>query len=151
MNYYYYLLNALRTELESMPLINSVTQGSLDDIDNYKQTVFPLMHIIINNMSITSKVITFNTSFIAMDIVDISKEETIDKFLGNDNEIDVLNTQHTILCRIYESLNRGTLYDQNIQAIDAAQIEPFTERFENYLAGMTMTVNILIPNNTSIC
>jgi hypothetical protein len=86
-----------------------------------------------------------------MDIVDISKEETTDKFLGNDNELDVLNTQLTVLMRLYESLRRGDLFGNYAQLGSAVSIEPFTERFENYLAGMTMTVDIVIPNLMSIC
>jgi hypothetical protein len=86
-----------------------------------------------------------------MDIVDISKEETTDKFLGNDNELDVLNTQLTVLMRLYESLRRGDLFGNYAQLGSSVSIEPFTERFENYLAGMTMTVDIVIPNQMSIC
>jgi hypothetical protein len=30
-------------------------------------------------------------------------------------------------------------------------IEPFTERFENYLAGWTVTFDILVPNDMTVC
>jgi len=146
---YFYILDTLRTEIETIPLVNTVTQGSLDDIDNYKQSIFPLVHLIVNNISPNGNALTFNVSIIAMDIVDISKEETTDKFLGNDNELDVLNTQLTVLMRLYESLRRGDLFGNYAQLGSAVSI--FTERFENYLAGMTMTVDIVIPNQMSIC
>ena len=148
---YFYLLDTLRNEIDTIPLVNTITQGSLDDIDNYKQSVFPLVHLIVNNITPNGNAITFNLSIIAMDIVDISKEETTDKFLGNDNELDVLNTQLTVLMRIYESLRRGDLFEGYCQLAGAATIEPFTERFENYLAGMTLTVDIAMPNQMSIC
>jgi hypothetical protein len=32
-----------------------------------------------------------------------------------------------------------------------ASCEPFAERFENYLAGWTMTLDILVPNSMTIC
>jgi len=147
---YYYVLDKLKTELETIPFVNTITQGSLDDIDNYKSTVFPLSHIIINNVTPENNILRFNVSIIAMDIVDFNKEETTDVFLGNDNEIDVLNTQLTVLIRMYEVLRRGALNDF-LEADGFPTLEPFTERFENYLAGWTMTIDLLIPNEMSIC
>lgn len=147
---YYYVLEKLKTELETIPFVNTITQGSLDDIDNYKSTVFPLSHIIINNVSPENNILRFNVTIIAMDIVDFNKEETTDVFLGNDNEIDVLNTQLTVLIRMYEVLRRGALNDF-LEVDGFPTLEPFTERFENYLAGWSMTLDLLIPNEMSIC
>lgn len=147
---YYYVLDKLKTELETIPMVNTITQGSLDDIDNYKSTIFPLSHIVINNVSPENNILRFNVTIIAMDIVDFNKDETTDIFLGNDNEIDVLNTQLTVLVRMYEVLRRGDLNDF-LEVDGFPNMEPFTERFENYLAGWTMTLDILIPNEMSIC
>ena len=148
---YFYILDTLRQEIETIPLVNTVTQGRLDDIDNYKQSIFPLVHLMVNTITPNASALTFNLSIIAMDVVDISKDETTDKFLGNDNELDVLNTQLTVLMRIYESLRRGDLFSEYVQLGGAATIEPFTERFENYLAGMTLTIDLVIPNQMSVC
>jgi hypothetical protein len=147
---YYYVLDKLKTELETIPMINTITQGSLDDIDNYKSTIFPLSHIVINNVAPENNILRFNVTIIAMDIVDFNKDETTDIFVGNDNEIDVLNTQLTVLVRMYEVLRRGDLNDF-LEVDGFPNLEPFTERFENYLAGWTMTLDILIPNEMSIC
>ena len=147
---YYYVLDKLKTELETIPMVNTITQGSLDDIDNYKSTIFPLSHIMINNVSPENNILRFNVTIIAMDIVDFNKEETTDVFVGNDNEIDVLNTQLSVLIRMYEVLRRGTLNDF-LEVDGFPTMEPFTERFENYLAGWSMTLDILIPNEMSIC
>jgi hypothetical protein len=151
MNGYFYILDTLKTEIETIPLVSTVTQGSIADIDNYKQSVFPLVHIMVNNITPINNVVNFNITFFAVDNVDVSKDETTDKFLGNDNELDVLNTQYTVVLRIYESLRRGDLFSNKVQLGSSVSIEPFTERFENYLAGMALTVDILIPNEMSIC
>jgi hypothetical protein len=87
----------------------------------------------------------------AMDIVDISKDETTSLFDGNDNELDVLNTQLAILNRVYEMLRRGDLYDDSFQVTGAPNCEPFIDRFENKLAGWTMTFDVLFPNDMTIC
>jgi hypothetical protein len=87
----------------------------------------------------------------AMDIVDISKDETTDLFEGNDNELDVLNTQLAILNRLYEMIRRGDLYTDGYQVSGSPTCEPFIDRFENKLAGWTMTFDVLFPNDMTIC
>lgn len=148
---YYGILNILKTELEATNLVNTVTEGDIFRIDLAKQTIFPLSHIMINNATFENNVIRYNVSIIAMDVVDISKDETTDIFIGNDNEQDVLNTQITMLNRLYDKLLRGD-YFTNLGIIDGnPSLEPFIERFENNLAGWTMTFDYLIPNEMTIC
>jgi len=150
MKAYTYLIDTLREAFEDIPLVTSVTTGSLDDIDNYKQTLFPLVHIIVNNMSPEANILRFNVTIMAMDIVDISQNETTDRFRGNDNEQEVLNTTSIILIRVAELLRRGELNDR-LEILGNASCEPFTERFENLLAGWAMTLDIILPNEMSIC
>jgi hypothetical protein len=85
-----------------------------------------------------------------MDVVDIAKDETTNIFYGNDNEIDVLNTTMVILTRIIEVLIRGEL-SRKMEIVGTPNMQPFTERFENYLAGWTATMDIILPNDMSIC
>jgi len=150
MKAYTYLIDTLREAFEDIPLVTSITTGSLDDIDNYKQTLFPLVHIIVNNMSPESNILRFNVTIMAMDVVDISQSETTDRFRGNDNEQEVLNTTSIILIRVAELLRRGELNDR-LEIVGNASCEPFTERFENLLAGWAMTLDIILPNEMSIC
>ena len=148
---YYGILNIIKTELQATNLVNTVTEGNIFDIDLAKQTIFPLAHIIVNNATFESNEIRYNISIIAMDIVDISKDETTDIFIGNDNEQDVLNTQITMLNSVYDKLTRGD-YFTNLGIIDGnPTCEPFIERFENNLAGWTMTFDYLIGNEMTIC
>jgi hypothetical protein len=148
---YYTLLTKLQTELNNDPLINTVSEGDIFTIDLAKQTIFPLCHIMVNNATFVDNVIQYNISILAMDIVDISKEETTNKFRGNDNEQDILNTQISVLNRLYEKLRRGNLYDDNYQVDGTPNCEPFIDRFENKLAGWTMTFNINTPNTMTVC
>lgn len=148
---YYHILEKLKQHFIDDVITNSVTQGSIADIDLSKQTIFPLAHIMINNATFDARIMTFNVSVIVMDIVDISKDEVTDVFIGNDNEQDVLNTQLAVASRLYESLIRGTLFDANIQVISSASNEPFVERFENLLAGWTLTFDVQMPRDMTIC
>lgn len=148
---YYNLLDKLKTHFDSDAIVNTITQGDIFKVDLAKQTIFPLIHIMVNSCTIDEQTTTWNVSLIAMDIVDISKSLTTDVFLGNDNEIDVLNTQHAVLNRVYDIMKRGSLMYDLFQVEGTATLEPFTERFENYLAGWTMTLDIVTPNEMNIC
>lgn len=148
---FYSITEVLRAELDSSPFVNTVTEGSIFEVDLNKQTIFPLSHIMVNNVTIEENVLRFNISVIAMDIVDVSKEQTTNLFIGNDNEQDVLNTQLAVCQRLAASLYNGSLSDTNYQLDGTPSCEPFTERFENLLAGWTMTMDILVPNEMSIC
>ena len=86
-----------------------------------------------------------------MGIVDISNSETTDKFRGNDDEQDVLNTQLATAVRIINKLQRGDLFSSLYQVIDDVACEPFMDRFENKLAGWTATFDVEMQNEMTIC
>jgi hypothetical protein len=148
---FYTIIDTLKNHLDNDAIVNTVTTGDIFQVDLAKQTIFPLAHIMVNSAVFEANVIRFNISLLAMDIVDISKSLTTDVFLGNDNEIDVLNTQHAVLNRVYDIMKRGSLMYDLFQVEGTATLEPFTERFENYLAGWTMTLDIVTPNEMTIC
>ena len=148
---YYELLDKLKTHFDADVIVNTVTQGDIFKVDLSKQTIFPLVHIMVNNCTLDSNTTTWNISLIAMDIVDLSKSATTDLFLGNDNEIDVLNTQQAVLNRAYEIIKHGSLAYDLYMVEGTASLEPFTERFENYMAGWTMTFDVVTPNEMTIC
>jgi hypothetical protein len=151
MNGFYTIIDKLKAHLDADIFVNTVTEGDIFKVDLAKQTIFPLAHIMVNTATFEGSVIRFNVSLIAMDIVDISKDEVANIYLGNDNEQDVLNTQLVVLNRAYEVMRRGDMYTDLYQVDGNPSCEPFTERFENLLAGWTMTFDVLIPNEMSIC
>ena len=151
MTEFYDITTDLKNALNASPFVNTVTTGGLEDVDLNKKTIFPLSHIIINSAVPKSQTVSFNISIIAMDIVDESKDSTTDIFVGNDNEQDVLNTQFQVLNRIYQQMLHGQLFSELIQIIGDPTCEPFTDRFENKLAGWTMTFDVEIPNEMTIC
>jgi len=148
---YFDIIDKLKAHFDSDELVNTVTQGDLFEVDLSKQTIFPLVHLIINTATFEDNVIRYNISILAMDIVDITKDETTNKFEGNDNELYIINTQLAVLNRCYELLRRGTLYTDAFQVDGNPSAEFFTERFENKLAGATLTVDILVSNSMTIC
>ena len=148
---FYQITETIETQLLSDVNVNTVTTGDIYDIDLAKQSIFPLSHIIINNVTTQEQTLTFNISVLAMDIVDESKEPTTDVFRGNNNEQDILNTQLAVLNKLVMVLRKGTLYSDQYQLDGDATLEPFYERFDNRLAGWSATFNVFVKNDITIC
>jgi hypothetical protein len=148
---FYDILDKLKWHFDNDEIVNTVTQGDIFQVDLNKQTIFPLTHIMVNSSTLSDNTQTFNVSLIAMDIVDISKTEVTDTFQENNNELDVLNTQHHVLNRCYQQMLHGNLWDAQFVVETDPTLEPFTERFENLLAGWTMTFDVVVPNDMTIC
>ena len=148
---FYQVTDKIKTLLNAEPFVNTVTYGSIDDVDLDKQGVFPLSHIIVNNAVVGTKTTTFSISILAMDIVDISNDEVTDTFVGNDNEQDVLNTQLALLTRVINELQRGDSYTDKYQVEANVTCEPFVDRFENKLAGWTATLDVIVQNEMTVC
>ena len=148
---FYNITTKIKETLALDDFVNTVTYGDIFEIDLNKQDIFPLSHFIVNSATLNGSVWQFNMSLLCMDIVDKSKEDVTDKFLGNDNEQDVLNTQMAVINRLLELLRRGDLYSDLYQLEGSPTIEPFVDRFENKVAGWTLTFDVLIPNGMTIC
>ena len=147
---FYSVTDKIKTLLNAEPFVNTVTFGSIDDVDLDKQSIFPLSHVIVNNAVVGTKTTTFSISILAMDLVDISNDEVTDVFVGNDNEQDVLNTQLALLTRVINDLQRGDSYTDKYQVEADVTCEPFVDRFENKLAGWTATFDVVI-NDMTVC
>jgi len=148
---FYKVTETIKEQLLSDPNVNTVTTGDITRIDLGKQTLFPLSHIIINTASNEDNVLRFNLSILSMDIVDVSKEEVVDIFVGNNNEQDILNTQLAVLNKLVQVLRGGNLHVDLYQVDGTPTFEPFYDRFENELAGWALSLDVIIPNDTNIC
>jgi hypothetical protein len=148
---FYQVTETIKEALLSDVNVNTVTTGDITRIDLGKQTMFPLSHLVINNVGNEDTVLRFSLSILSMDIVDISKEEVVDIFVGNNNEQDVLNTQLAVLNKLVQVLRGGNLHQDLYQLDGTPNFEPFYDRFENEVAGWALTFDVLIPNDIEIC
>tara|TARA_R110002153_G_scaffold30395_1_gene93194 strand:- start:658 stop:1125 length:468 start_codon:yes stop_codon:yes gene_type:complete len=148
---FYLITDAIKDELISNDNVNTVTYGDITKIDLSKQTIFPLSHVMINSVNQLERVLSFSITVFTMDVVDVSKEKTEDIYEGNDNEQDILNTQLSVSNRLIEKLRSGTLYQQKYQLDGSASCEPFSDRFENQIAGWATTFTVLVQNDIYIC
>ena len=137
---FYQITKTIKYQLLDDVNVNTVTTGDITDIDLAKQTMYPLSHVIVNNVTLEENIYRFNISVLAMDIVDQSKEAITDIFKGNNNEQDVLNTQLVVLNKLIQVLRMGTLYQNKYQLDGDPTCEPFYDRFENQVAGWAVIV-----------
>lgn len=148
---FYYAVSTLKDYLKANGFINTVTTGDIYEIDLAKQTIYPLVHIIVNNATPKESNLSFNMSVLFMDLIDISKSDTTDVFENNDNLLDVLNTQLALANKMITDLRRGDLYSDLVQLDGDPLCEPFTDRFENKVGGWTVTFDLIVPNDMTIC
>ena len=148
---YYQLTSTIEEQLLADVNNNTVSIGDISKLNLNKQDIFPLAHMIVNSVSVEENVLRFNISILACDIVDQSKDVTTDRFTGNDNEQDILNTQLAVLNRLIQRLRMGSLHTDMYQLEGNPSLTPFMDRFENQLAGWSSTMDILIYNDINIC
>ena len=148
---FYQLTETIKTELLQDQNINTVTTGDISDVNLNKQDIFPLGHIIINSVIDEEQILRFNITVLACDIVNQSKEPTVDRFRGNNDVQDILNTQLAVLNRLIQRLRIGTLYTDMYQLDGSPSLTPIYDRFENQLAGWSATMDVMIYNDIYIC
>ena len=148
---YYTLVDALRNHFDNDVLVNTVTNGDIFDVDIAKQTIFPLVHTMVTQAQFESNIQRFTVTIFCMDITDAVKVEDDAKWETKDNTNDALNSTLQILNRAYQMLMHGALHDLNFHVESTPTCEPFTERFENNLVGWAMTLDIICPNDMTIC
>ena len=148
---FYQLTETIKEQLLQDVNINTVTTGDISDVNLNTQDIFPMGHIIVNNVTDEEQVLRFNISVLGMDVVNLSKDPTADIFKGNNDEQDILNTQLAVLNRLIQRLRMGDLYSDMYQLDGNPSLEPFYDRFSNMLAGWTATMDILIYNDIYIC
>ena len=151
MRTYFKVIDDLQAAAIAEPFINTVTQGDITEIDLNKSTIYPLCHLNIENATISSKITSVDVSVILMDIVDISKETVANDIRGNNNEIDVLNTQMAVAARLQATIERNASWKDSYQLDTPFTCEFFTERFENNLAGISATFTITLQNPMTSC
>jgi len=148
---YYQLTSTIEEQLLLDVNNNTVSIGDITDVNLNKQDIFPLAHIIVNSVSVEEQVLRFSISILACDIVDQTKDLTTNRFTGNTNEQDILNTQLAVLNRLIQRLRMGQLHQDKYQLDGNPSLEPFMDRFENQLAGWSASMDILIYNDIYIC
>jgi len=148
MNSLFALTDAIKNELDSNVLLNSVTYGDVDEIELLKSNRYPLAHVGISTGTISDATSDINLSVIFIQQVDDVKNQE-DSF--NDSELYAQNNMLSAATRLVQVLKRGDLYQQGFQLEENATVEFFGDRFTDKVAGVTVDMTVTIKNQASIC
>jgi hypothetical protein len=138
----YRIIKEIKDVLLAEPFVNTVTEGDIFEVDLNKQTIFPLSHIILNSATHQGNVLSFNITVLLMDVIN-QKDDS--------NKVDIWNTQLLLATRVLNKLNRADIASDFWELTGQPTYEPFTERFENDLAGWAVTFDVLVRNEITIC
>ena len=148
MNSLFSLTDAIKSELDSNVLLNSVSYGDVDEIELLKTNRYPLAHVGISTGTISDSTSTIEVSVIFIQQVDEVKAQE-DSF--NDSELYAQNNMLAAATRLVQVLKRGDLYAQGFQLEDDATVDFFGDRFTDKVAGVTVDMSITIKNAASVC
>ncbi len=148
MNSLFALTDAIKQELDSNVLLNSVSYGDVDEIELLKTNKYPLAHVGISTGTISDSTSTIELSVIFIQQVDEVKEQE-DSF--NDSELYAQNNMLAAATRLVQVLKRGDLYAQGFQLEDDATVDFFGDRFTDKVAGVTVDMTVTIKNSVSVC
>lgn len=124
--------------------VNKVTRKQ----DLAKETVFPLVNVIIESGGFTNgSTVNFNIELSCFDIRDINKEIQTDDFWGQDNEVDNHNLAIAVLNRMWLKMYRD-FEDNNITASENPNFELGSFEAPKLLDGARLTFTVEVPNTT---
>ena len=160
MNYSFYQITDFINQVATgHPHIKTFQMGTLDNVDTFKQTLFPLCYLVPASAVISiNGSTTYNFSLIVMDRVnDVANEGLVDKYStiewdyrGIDNLNDVWNDTLSTLNDVISFIQRNE--ESNAYNIyDEITCVPFKDRFDNTLAGWSAEMVITMPNDKPAC
>jgi hypothetical protein len=141
---FYELIDLIKQLVEDNAFTNKITFGEMSDVDLNKDTTFPLLHIMVDQVTIQEKTMEYRLNLVAADIVDVIDEDLgVDDYYGNDNTQDVMNTQLKIMTELVNALRRLDLVGTNFTRMqDEPVATPFKDRFDNVIAGWETSVTL---------
>jgi hypothetical protein len=150
MNEFYKIIEFLKLTIDSNPLVNTITHGTPDLIDIDKKNIYPLVHLNVTQSQVLNGYVSFDIEITSLDIRNVVKSNVRDKFLGNDNELDNLNTCHAILNHLITKL-KLQYNDFDVELLNEPNLIPMLLQFSNQLDGWQTTLTLGIKNEVIVC
>ena len=132
-------MSKLEEELLKSPFVKTVTFGDISQVDLRKQTIFPLSHIIMNNVVQSGQVITYNMTILLNGYnrykQSFSSRRVYWKYRRNGY---FKYSAPGVGNRLVEQMRSGTLFNDMYQVSTDVTFEPFFDSFENELVGWSL-------------
>ena len=145
------LIDTLVNEFKSNQFVSSVRIGTMNEVDLDKQNLFPLTHIVINDVTHNEHSFTFNFTILNLDSLIISKDEITDQTYGNDNLYNIWTNQLYVINRLVARMKSSTIYQDGFELDGTPRSEFIDRQFEQMLAGVQTDISITVPNNINKC
>ena len=111
-----------------------------------------MAHVGMTTARMGAGVLYVDMSILFLDQVDESKSAQSDNYYGNDNEHYVLNNMLAAATKTVQELMRGDLFREGFQVDDETiEVDFFSERFKEKLAGCGINFTVTIKNTLDLC
>jgi hypothetical protein len=140
------IVDTFRTICDQHEKITTFTTGDIFEADLESTDVFTKAHLVETSATINKATFTFTFDLLIMDLVDV-----------DDSDIEYrLNETFLILADIFREFRTGSYSNtsavtQDIVMPESLSCDPFTDQFENLLAGWKGTFNITVPSHNTAC
>ena len=150
------IINRIRTVAQSHLMIKDFGYGELSDIktqaqlgpsgniDDGKEADYPYMFLLQSNATRNDPVVNYNFSMIMMDMARGEEGDTYDNYLTIQSQ-----------CQQYIDDVLANLYyfyrDQPMVQLTGITYQPFKEKYQDEVAGMTCNFTIEVPNGLNDC
>tara|TARA_R110000744_G_scaffold318158_2_gene424670 strand:- start:1226 stop:1690 length:465 start_codon:yes stop_codon:yes gene_type:complete len=131
--------------------VSTVSYGDISRVATNKTTIYPLSHFVVNGVEVKDNTLEFNITIACMDIIDQTNDSTTDHFNGNDNKMDIFNTQLAVITRLFLKFKRYNMRNDGFMLIGNPNAESFVHRFEDDVAGFDATFNVIVAQDMSVC
>ena len=151
---YYNILDYWKTIMKNHPSINFVSQGDMFSIDTKEFPAYPLGNVMITKASMGEKDITYSIQITLADKVKLKNNESTGTanlqtipFDGVDDTIDI----HANMLSVMNDLICFTRTGVNAFQFDTVQLLPFSDNFDNGLAGWVASIELEAFNSCDTC
>ena len=135
------------------PLVNQAETGDAWEISTGGNVVYPLCMIVPTGMQALEKEVEYSFNVICMDLVEPG-ESNQQRVLSQTSEIllDVISIyKHGGYAYDDEYKNTNSYYDYTNERSATFRLEPFTEKFDDNVAGWNMVFTITMFHDYSVC
>ena len=139
------------------PNIETFTIGDISTVDLAKQSIFPLLHLVPNNVTISPQMFNYDIDLVyldrTMEIIPLSTgdlNQITKNYKTVTNTHDVWNTGLLAINDIIAYITRNAQAQNFIITTDAIAT-PFEQSYDNILAGWSVNMTIQVPNNVNAC
>ena len=144
---FYRVINYLKEQLNSDIDVNTIVHGEAPE---NKKDIFPMAHLMVTGSSFPPGQCAFNFTVQVLDIRNVSKKISTDKFLKNDNELDNLNTCFEVINSLIMDLKLQR-NDLDIELLNDPTPLPVFYEFKDTLDGWTVELQLSITNDITVC